>query len=98
VLGNQQHLGMFSTEITNERPFVVVKESNVSLLCIRTLFIQVIASDDDGGQCHIRWKYWRQWHIWNTEIYAVFGFCAVRNDSSVQASRDNLIVPTSGLR
>lgn len=25
---------MFSTEITNERPFVVVKESNVSLLRI----------------------------------------------------------------
>ena len=34
MLGNQQHLGMLSTEITNERPFVVVKESNVSLLCI----------------------------------------------------------------
>lgn len=34
MLGNQQHLVMFSTEITNERPFVVVKESNVSLFRI----------------------------------------------------------------
>jgi hypothetical protein len=32
MMDNQQHLGTFSTDTTNERPFVVVEESNVSLL------------------------------------------------------------------
>jgi len=90
---------MFSTEITNERPFVVVKESNVSLLLItksvhflsESLLLMTMDVNAISGE--------------NTDasdtsgtLCAVFGFCAVRSDTSVQASRDNLPVRPSGLK